>query len=293
MKSYAFYSSTIKPEEQQLLIKFARQVGAEPLGTTTYQKCDVAIIFGSWKKQSRKEWKADRNPHHKLKNDIIDNHRGPVVIFETPLLNRKITQNHTHYRVGLNHFMRGLSDFKNEQSSPDRFNSMGIDIKPWRKKGDHVLLVGQNLHDASLFGLNFEWWIENTLRHLMKNTDRPIVVRDHPENKNLLEKLIKDKFGYTDQISYDTNPKIGQSLKNAWCTVSYTSGSSIDSVLAGVPVITCSEYNFMWPISSHSIEDIETPKLGSRQQLFYDLAWAQWSVDEILQGKPWEHLVEN
>ena len=60
-----------------------------------------------------------------------------------------------------------------------------------------------------------------------------------------------------------------------------------------MPVITCSEYNFMWPISSHSIEDIETPKLGSRQQTFYDLAWTQWSVDEIKQGKPWEHLIEN
>ena len=73
--------------------------------------------------------------------------------------------------------------------------------------------------------------------------------------------------------------------------MSYTSGSSIDSILAGIPVIPCSEYNFLWPISSHSLTDIENPKCGEREQLLYDLAYAQWSVEEIRQGKPWHHLI--
>jgi hypothetical protein len=58
-----------------------------------------------------------------------------------------------------------------------------------------------------------------------------------------------------------------------------------------VPVITCSEYNFLWPISSHSLEDVENPIGGDREHLLYDLAYTQWSVEEISNGKAWEHLI--
>ena len=57
-----------------------------------------------------------------------------------------------------------------------------------------------------------------------------------------------------------------------------------------VPVIPGSEYNFVYDISSHTLDDIENPKLGDRKQLLYDLAYAQWSVQEIEKGTAWEHL---
>ena len=286
-----YINSTPKPHEQDLLNEFADNVGLDVTHSTKYEPCDVAVIFGSWKKVNKKRAHIEKLSHHVLKNDVVNNHRGKLIIFETPLLNRKIIQEHDSYRVGLNHYMRGLSDFKNKNSKPDRFNSMGIDIKGWRNQGDHVLVIGQNWNDASLFGISLELWIINTVRMLLKNTDRKIIVRDHPENKGLLKDVIDDKFGYTKQVMYDTNNNIKDSLINAHCTVSYTSGSSIDSALAGVPVITCSEYNFLWPISSHSLEDVENPKLGERDQLFYDLAWTQWSTDDIRNGKPWQHLM--
>ena len=286
-----YINSTPKPHEQDLLNEFADSVGLDVTHSQKYEPSDVAVIMGSWKKVKKNRVHLDKQSHHVLKNDIVDNYRGKLIIFETPLLNRKLIEEHDSYRVGLNHYMRGLSDFKNKNSSPDRFNSMGIDIKGWRNQGDHVLVIGQNWNDASLFGISLELWIINTVRMLLKNTDRKIVVRDHPQNKGLLKDIVNDKFDYTKQVIYDTNIDIKDSLLNAHCTVSYTSGSSIDSALAGVPVITCSEYNFLWPISSHSLEDVENPKLGERDQLFYDLAWTQWSTDDIRSGKPWQHLM--
>ena len=104
--------------------------------------------------------------------------------------------------------------------------------------------------------------------------------------KNLI-----DEYKWTKQVFYSNKGTINSDLNNAHCTISYTSGSSIDSIVSGVPVITCSEYNFLWPISSHSLEDIENPKLGEREQLLYDLAYAQWTTEEIKQGKPSEHLI--
>ena len=123
-------------------------------------------------------------------------------------------------------------------------------------------------------------------------TDRKIHFRDHPENGSKLKDVLEKNFYGIKQIVYDTSNNINEALENAHCAVAYTSGSSIDAILEGVPVIPTSQYNFVWEISSHSLNDIENPKLGEREQLLYNLAYAQWSVSEIKEGKPWDHLNE-
>ena len=56
--------------------------------STKYMDCDVAIIFGSWK---------DRyTQHHILKNDVVNNHKGDLLVVETPLLGRTITEDHRY-----------------------------------------------------------------------------------------------------------------------------------------------------------------------------------------------------
>src|SRR6056300_1063134 len=260
-----------------------------------YDECDVAVIFGSWKKIKTKK-EAPENLHHKLKNNIVKQHKSkPLIVFETPLLGRTITQDHSYYRVGLNHFLCNLADFNNTNSKPDRFNSLGLNIKPLRKTDNikHILVLGQNLSDASLLGSDIELWVVTTIKHLLKVTKRKIILRDHPENKNRLEDILNVYFGGNNQVEYDTNENVIDSLKNAHCSVAFTSGSSIDSILQGVPVIPTTQYNFVWSISSHQLNDIENPKLGNREQLLYDLSYTQWSVDEIKQGLPWDHLYEN
>ncbi len=288
MKINFFLKSTPLNYQRQILLDFADSIGGNCIKSEGYEECDVAVIFGSWKKSPKKKWKLMLQ-HHFTKVDVVENHRGkPLIVIETPLLGRTISDEHKEYRVGLNHFMRGLADFNNKNSKPDRFNKLGLKIKPWRKKGDHVLIVGQNMFDASLFGIDFEWWTKNTIQHLRKHTDREIRFRDHPENKDQMKNLI-DTYKWCN-VTYSNSGSINDDLKNAHCTIAYTSGSSVDSILSGIPVITCSEYNFLWPISSHSLEDVENPKCDKREQLLYDLAYTQWTVEEIRQGKPWQHL---
>ena len=118
------------------------------------------------------------------------------------------------------------------------------------------------------------------------------MVKGDIRDTDKLKEAISRNFHDTKQVKYDNNMTIRDSLQNAHCCVAYTSGSSLDAILDGVPVIPTSQYNFVWEISSHSINDIENPKLGEREQLLYNLAYAQWSVQEIQQGKPWNHLYE-
>ena len=294
-----FYErSAVAEADRQLLRDFHQTIAqkeddARITTSEIYQNCNVAVIFGSWKKLSKKDYKQDRAPHHILKNDVVKQHgQRPLVIIETPLLNRKIGRRHDYYRVGLNHYLNNLGEFNNKDCKPDRFNKLGLTIKPWRSKGEHILVLGQNLNDASLLGADMELWVITTIKHLLKRTKRPIHFRDHPENGRKLQWAITRNFHDIKQVKYDESKTIKDSLQNAHCCVSYTSGSSLDAILDGVPVIPTSQYNFVWDISSHSLNEIENPKMGEREQLLYNLAYAQWSVKEIKEGKAWDHLNE-
>tara|TARA_B000000609_G_C24163710_1_gene345446 strand:+ start:60 stop:980 length:921 start_codon:yes stop_codon:yes gene_type:complete len=263
-----------------------------------YKDCNVAVVFGSTKKHTGKLWKI-RNVSHKIKNDIdrshntIDIPKNKLVVLETPILGRQITEEHTHFRVGLDHFLPNLADF-NWDTNDTRWKvlqkELDLEVKPWRETTNkkYVLLLCQNLSDASLLGLDMLQWIMATVKHLMKRTNRKIVIRNHPLSKVSVKEMF-DSFYNMKQVEFSDN-SLEKDFAGAHCSIAYTSGASIDSIMAGVPVITPSPYNFVYDISSHDLEQVETPKLGDRQELLNKLAYTQWSVEDIIEGKPLKHL---
>ena len=264
-----------------------------------YKDCNVAVVFGSTKKHSGKLWKVKNIPH-KIKNDIershntIDIPKNKLVVFETPILGRHITDEHTHYRVGLDHFLPKLADFK-WQADDKRYqvlkNQIDLNLKPWREKhkSKNVLILCQNPSDASLLGLDIKQWVMATVKHLMKVTKRKIVIRNHPLAKASITEMFELMYNIK-QVEISEN-SLEKDLASAHCAVSYTSGASIDAMMNGIPVITPSPYNFVYGISSHDLENVENPILGDRLSLLYKLSYTQWSVEEIIEGKPIKHLL--
>ena len=110
---YVYEASATAEHDKQLLRDFQKKIpGSKMTDSEMYQKCDVAVIFGSWKKLSKKDYKQERAPHHILKNDVVKQHgQRPLIIIETPLLDRKIGRRHGYYRVGLNHYLNNLAEF--------------------------------------------------------------------------------------------------------------------------------------------------------------------------------------
>ena len=94
------------------------------------------------------------------------------------------------------------------------------------------------------------------------------------------------------QVEISEN-SLEKDLANAHCAISYTSGASIDAMMNGIPVITPSPYNFVYGISSHDLENVENPILGDRLSLLYKLSYTQWSVEEIIEGKPLKAFTMN
>lgn len=150
-----------------------------------------------------------------------------------------------------------------------RFPELDIELKPWRKDGEHILVLPQRSIGEPGVAMPRNWTTQ-VINRLKKLTDRPIIVRQHPGT--------------------DKSRPVELDLENAWASVVWASGAGVKSIIAGVPVF----YDFgKWIGSSAAscVWDIENPYLGDRLNMLHRLSWAQWTIDEIKKGIPFDYLL--
>jgi hypothetical protein len=164
-----------------------------------------------------------------------------------------------------------------------------LEVKPWKTKGDYILICGQ--HDKSL-----QWshmpsvstWVLQTIETIQTHTDRPIIFRPHPrcplphiehEFRNVKRQDPQHIKG-----SYDD---FDMGFDNVWATVSYSSNPGIHSILEGIPAFV-STHSLAYDVSNDIdfLHDIENPLRPDRQQWLNDYAHTEWTLEEISQGIP-------
>ena len=266
------------------------------------------IVFGS----ARMMLQSKR---HRLKTEVIHRckaYNEHCFTFETPLLGRTMDGTHKWLRVGLNGFHAHSAiwpepvDGEYDAGRWKRLQkTCKINVKPWRKDGKHILVPLQLMEDASLEGLNIYEWGMRTAIELRQYTNRPIVFKMHP-------RMYDPKTGKTDYqqhidhlqvfckmfpgmhifptISYQLG-QAQKSMKDAWATITYTSGMAIESVLEGIPTIAVHPGNFTYNMQSNDLAEIENPKMPPRLPWLKELAWKQWTFKEMAQGKPYDEFV--
>lgn len=246
---------------------------------------DLAVIFGA-------PHDKDQNPWNVLRHSVMAAHSDKpdsVFIIETPLLGRNVyTLQHKEWRVGLNGFTH-RANFLNTDSPAQRWDliqdRLGLTMAPYRRDGRHILVVGQTPDDASLFGMDVAQWMASTVDRLRTLTTRPIVVRPHPRSRKKLD--LSDRPG----VRISNAKFIEDDLRDAWAMAALTSSSTIDALMAGVPVFTENDDNMAWPVANHDLTSIEDPTLFDRDQWIHDLAYAQWSNQELAGGGYWRHII--
>ena len=269
---------------------------------TEIPECDIAVQFGTAKNRP-----AD---HHVTKKSIEKNAKQ-IVYIETPLLGRVINKKnkYSYYRVGVNGFLYNDGIFYNDENIDyNRINVLRNDLHipnftNWRDhKSGEILILLQLPGDSSLRGQKHSEWLMDTIDEIRSITDRPINVRFHPAMSDKGRAEFFSEIGpilFKNYTSITWNDGMSRSLTDdlsaADICVSYTSGSCIDAVLAGVPVISVDEGNLAYPISSHRISDILNPQLASIDEVnnwLSALANSQWSDEEMLTGKVWSHIID-
>lgn len=259
-----------------------------------YTKCDVAVMMGSWKNERS-------NVHHIVRTSIAQQSKCFICI-ETPLINRNFFQPNIYQRVGINGFLNKDAIFGEDIDYPsDRLEKLGIKFKGWKKNnGDKIVIALQLAGDASLRNNNINDWCVDTIKTLRNITDRPIEIRTHPgvSDKawvNYNDLFMNISFNGYKNISFINGRNIPweDQILDAYCVVAYTSGLSIDAIVNGIPVIACDEGNFAWNVGEKKLKNIEKLNLADEndvQQWLQNLAYCQWTYEEMETGKCWDHL---
>ncbi len=259
-----------------------------------HSPCDVAVFMGSWKPREK--------DHHLVRTSVVESSPCFVVV-ETPLLGRVVFQPNQQFRIGVNGFLNNAGKFyANTQLNSDRLNRLGITWNGWRNNPDgHIVLLMQLPGDASLRGVNVFAWAKDTIYKLRKETNKKIIIRTHPKynpkDSDEYYKFVSDIFiEKIPNIEFSNGKErtLNDDLVNAYCTVAFTSGSSIDSVVAGIPTITCDPGNFAYEISTKFPEEVNNLKKLQPQEIkqwLEKLSYSQWSIEEMQNGTVWRHLI--
>jgi hypothetical protein len=252
--------------------------------------CDIAIIQG-WVHSN-----SANTPHLNLRKQVSKNiFNSHTIIIDSNLFNYNVGKlHHTQYcRYSMDGVFPTTGNYFDNIVDPNRWKQIRLDLnltlKDWRSTGDHILLACQRNGGWSMNGYSVVDWVNDTVEKIRKYSDRPIVVRGHPGDKNAINYL-KQK-GVTWTLS--KNEKITKDLKKAWATVTYNSSPGVASAIEGIPVFVTDPNPKMsqaYDVANTDLGQIENPRLFERQSWIEKLSMCHWKFDELSSGKCWAHL---
>lgn len=306
MNSIAVYHGSVPNKKSQekidLLLNFSE--GAKRCGELVfdyndhnYRPADVAVIQG---------WVAPGNPdskHLKLRNTVIQQQlriKKYVVGVDSNLFLYANTENPKHYlRYSFNGIFPNTGIYCDTNIDPSRWKKiskdLNISLKDYRKNGDHILLCLQRNGGWSMDGFDVQDWANEVIEKIKSHTDRPIIVRPHPGDKDAMNYLnprmprCKIKFSKRVMLSYNNN--LVDDLKNCWAAINYNSSPVVGAAIEGVPIfVTDTARSQCAEIANIDLAQIENPQLLDRQSWVERLSMFHWNFDELKSGECWQHM---
>ena len=240
---------------------------------------DLAVIWSVL-------WRGRMEKYKSIWDRYRDTGR-PVVVLEVGGLKRNST-----FKVGINGINR-VADFANQEGGSDRSKKFNINLKPWKKSGDMIVICGQHDSSEQWRGLpRMQQWIENQIIELRKYTNKQILVRPHPRNIIGLDERkyinVKVRLPKRDYTTYD-DTDFKATLERTWAVVNHSSNPAMEAVFNGIPVFV-SDRSLCYDVGNEKLFDINQPAMPKRQEWANKLAYTEWWPDEIKEGLPWKRI---
>ena len=250
---------------------------------------DVALIQGFVHEHGKTA------PHLVLRRNAVEqqvNNGKKALIVDSNLFLAYDSGNVNRYlRYSFNGVFPTTGFYFDTDVDPNRWtkisSKLGIQMKPWRTSGNHILVCLQRNGGWSMRGYNSVQWANDTIATLREITDRPIIVRGHPGDKKTRY------FPQHKDVFLSSNPSILQDLQGAWATVLYNSSPIVVSAIEGVPVFLTDpqpEHSQSHEVSNTKIKRINDPKLFDREDWVQKLAMCHWNFEELASGEAWRHF---
>ena len=176
--------------------------------------------------------------------------------------------------------------FQRTRHPRDRFEHFGLELRPFRRDGSHILLCGMSGKAAGVYGYRPEQWEREAVATLRQHTKREIRYRPKPSWKDAqpIDGATWAPAGRERMIDE-------RSFADCWAVVTHHGNTSLDALIAGVPAFC--EHGLAEPLSCQNLASIESPLYpdeAERDQLLWDAAYSQFKISEISDGTAWAHL---
>ena len=286
----------------QILEKYSRGVnlsGDQVImhsGNTTVPS-DVAMLVGYVHENSK------NTPHLLLRKRVLEYQstlNKKTLLADSNLFLYADTDNpHYYLRYSFNGVFPNTGIYCDDNPDPDRWKKisrdMNVSLKDYRSTGSHILLCLQRNGGWSMGKFDVIDWTAQTIKELQKHTDRPIIIRPHPGDKDAGRYLnpvnLMKKIGNLKNVRVSREGSLLRDLKNCWAVVNYNSSPTVGAAIEGFPIfVSDPERSQCKDIANTDLSKIENPDLPDRQPWVERLAMFHWNFEETANGEAWKHM---
>ena len=254
---------------------------------------DVAVVQGFVHPGSK------NMPHLNLRKNVfnkqvIENKRSIIVDSNLFLYADKGNSN-KFLRYSYDGVFPNTGEYCNEFPDPTRWElikkRLNIELQPWKKTGSYILICCQRDGGWSMTGQPLLPWVIKTITDIRKFSDRQIIIRFHPGDKNKLKHKRSIARYRLKNVSVSHEENILQDFKNAHCVVNFNSSPAVAAAIEGVPTIVLDpKKSQAASVSHYKLSDIENLKEFDRELWIQKMAQMHWTLDELKDGTAWRHL---
>lgn len=286
------------PEKPQIIVNFIEGVWAAGdkgsiICDYTPVDADVAVVQGFVHPGSK------NSPHLKLRKDVFEKQqrdgKRSIIVDSNLFLAYDFGNKNKFLRYSYDGIFPSTGDYCNEAPHPERWDllskKLNIQLKPWKKAGNHILLCCQRDGGWSMDGQGLMPWIINTVKEIRNHSDRKIVVRFHPGDKNVLaHRRALSRFKLKD-VSISNNKDLLDDLRTAHALVNHNSSPGVVAAIEGTPVfLTDAIRSQAKDVAHSSFEHLESIQEFDREVWIKRMAQMHWTLDELKDGTAWRHL---
>lgn len=238
--------------------------------------CDVAVMVGVKSRALyRLHWDAGIHIVYIDKGYTRHAAHGPVKLWE-------------YWRVSVDahHPTDRLFD---RECPPDRWEALGLAMKPWRTSHPgqvEIVIAGSSRKYHEFYGMKDPTeWTRKVVRHIRQfDPVSTIVYRPKPS--------WREAVPIDGTLFSDASESIDEVIGRARVLVTHGSNTTFEAMLAGVPSIILGN-GVTRDLSSTDLSEIQHPRevaMSHRMQWARNLAYFQWTMPEMSDGKCWGWL---
>lgn len=280
------------------LVEGARRCGddADLVTAQQYVPCDVGAIIGNAFDSNPSKINL---PHYKVRKMVMDtqsaNGRHWLSVDSNVFIYKDRTNPHRYLRYSFDGVFPCTGIYCNNDPGEENWNNIrrdyGMDLRPWRQSGEHIVIACQRPLGWSMRGRDLMQWLTQTIKTIKEHSDRRIIMRWHPGDWKAFPRYESLLRGHGIEIS-PQDRHILEDLKNAWALVCHNSTPSAVATIEGIPAFITDDpgYCQAGDVANLDLTAIEHPFMPDRESWIRRLAQCHWSFADLRSGRCWVHM---